>query len=123
LLKDLNEIVKYDLTVLNKITASPIKLSKEIFYVLSSGKSYYYVTKDGELYEINSSKPVSDAKLSAGDTVLITTRSGTDYIYILKEDGQIISSQGSKAELFIKPVNSGNIQTIQIRDKKFIFQG
>jgi hypothetical protein len=124
LLKDLNEIVKYDLTVLNKITPKSIKPLKEIFYVLGSGKSYYYVTKDEELYEVNGNEPVLPDKISADDTVLITTQGEEDFIYILKKNGDIkVSGRGSsKTELSIKPVNDGAVQKISIKDKKFIFQ-
>jgi hypothetical protein len=121
LFKDTNELVRYDLT-LNNIILESIKPVKEIFYILGSGKSYYYVTKDGELYEINSNKAAVSNTISPDDTVLVTTQGGEDTIYILKNDGNIVSNGGNKTEqVLIKPVNSGDIQKIKVRDKKFIF--
>jgi hypothetical protein len=120
LLKDVNELAVYDITALNQMTLKSIKPVKDVFYILGSGKSYYYVTKDGELYEINSLRPAAD-KISAGDTVLITAQGEKDSIYILKKNGQITPVQGTKTELLIKPVNDAAIQTIKIKNNSFIF--
>lgn len=120
-------IFAYDLTKLN-LLSNPGRLysvGEKVFYLLKSDINQYMVTKTGGLYRleivnntVRRSEKLKDVR--GTDTVVISTISGKDEIYILGQDG-LVNGRQTGVVRFSTGTDTGYV-TLVVENRQFRVQ-